>query len=893
VTDVPARLAAALSDRYRLERELGQGGMATVYLAEDLKHKRHVALKVLKPELAAVLGAERFVQEITTTAALQHPHILPLFDSGTADGFLFYVMPFIDGETLRSKLDRETQLGIEEAVKITTEVGEALHYAHEHGVIHRDIKPENILLQGGRPMVADFGIALAVSAAAGGRLTETGLSLGTPHYMSPEQATAEKEISARSDVYSLASVLYEMLTGNPPHTGASAQQLIMKIVTEEAAPVARLRKAVPPNVAAAVAKALEKLPADRFGSAKEFADALGNASFARAGDSSDRPQDGGTPRWQRRAFVLMTAVALIASVAAIWGWMRPPQVRPVARYHLVLPDSTPIFGASGRIAMSPDGFRLIYRSNAGDANTGGTLWVRERDNLGVTRLAGTAVAQSPFVSPNGEAVAYFANNAVWTIPVRGGAPVMIAAGTLGEYGGSWGADDMLFVSGDFSSPLMRVRATAGSVPEPFTRLDSTSNESGHANPESLPSGEGVLFVVRIGGYDTWEIAVADVKTGTHRRLTRGVYARYARSGHLLIVTASGALAAAPFDERSMRLTGAPVALEEKVGLRGFSRVADLAISEQGTLVYALDATSQGGEGGEPVWVERDGRAVPVAPGWTSEARFPSLSPDQRHLALSIADGNQNLDIWVRDLERGTTTKVTHDGAGNWRPSWLSDSRGLLYLSNRRRLGELFRRPLDGSDRDSLVLTLPSAISEAFTTADGEWLVYRVGANATADLYAKRLTGDPTPVPLATSEFQERSPEVSPDGRYLAYTSNETRRDEVYLRPFPRASDDKWLVSTAGGLNPLWSRDGKELFYRNASGDLVAVEVTSGTPPIGRQRVLFSALPYLFVPTHRSYDVTRDGSRFLMLRRVGDPAVPRVPLVVVENFFEELKAKVKK
>ncbi|HEY8311187.1 MAG TPA: serine/threonine-protein kinase, partial [Gemmatimonadaceae bacterium] len=205
------RLAAALADRYTIERELGQGGMATVYLAADLKHDRQVAIKVLKPELAAVLGADRFVQEIKTTAALQHPNILPLFDSGTADGFLFYVMPFVEGETLRTKLDRETQLGIEESVNITAEVADALGYAHRHGVIHRDIKPENILLHDGRPMVADFGIALAVSAAAGGRMTETGLSLGTPHYMSPEQATAEKDITARSDIYSLASVLYEML----------------------------------------------------------------------------------------------------------------------------------------------------------------------------------------------------------------------------------------------------------------------------------------------------------------------------------------------------------------------------------------------------------------------------------------------------------------------------------------------------------------------------------------------------------------------------------------------------------------------------------------------------------------------------------------------------------
>src|SRR5215203_6035248 len=237
-------LRAALAGRYNLARELGAGGMATVYLAHDLRHDRKVAIKVLKPELAAVLGADRFIQEIKTTASLQHPHILPLFDSGSADGILFYVMPYIEGVTIREKLNRETQFGVDEAVRIAREIGDALDYAHRHGVVHRDIKPENILLHDGRAMVMDFGIALALSAAASGRMTETGLSLGTPHYMSPEQATAEKEITARSDIYSLASVLYEMLAGQPPHTGGSAQQIIMKIITETAQPLTARRRSV-------------------------------------------------------------------------------------------------------------------------------------------------------------------------------------------------------------------------------------------------------------------------------------------------------------------------------------------------------------------------------------------------------------------------------------------------------------------------------------------------------------------------------------------------------------------------------------------------------------------------------------------------------------------------
>ena len=318
-SDAVERLNTALADRYRIERELGTGGMATVYLAEDLKHDRKVAVKVLKPELTAVLGGDRFIQEIKTTASLQHPHILPLFDSGSADGFLYYVMPYIEGETLRDKLDRETQFGIDEAVRTTREVADALDYAHRHGIIHRDIKPENILLHDGRPIVADFGIALAVSAAAGGRMTETGTSIGTPHCMSPEQATGDKQITGRADVYSLASVLYKMLSGEPPHTGASAQAVIMKIIAEPVKPIEEHRKLVPPNVAAAVMHALEKLPADRFESAKAFADALADPGFATAtsGSAGLAHADVRAIRWWIRSPWSWAALAGVLGLAAI------------------------------------------------------------------------------------------------------------------------------------------------------------------------------------------------------------------------------------------------------------------------------------------------------------------------------------------------------------------------------------------------------------------------------------------------------------------------------------------------------------------------------------------------------------------------------------------------
>jgi serine/threonine protein kinase len=288
-----SRLQSALADRYRLDREAGAGGMATVYLAQDIRHGRPVAVKVLRPELAAVIGAERFLAEIKLTANLQHPHILPLFDSGEADGYLFYVMPYVEGETLRDRLTREKQLPVADAIRITTEVASALDYAHRHGVIHRDIKPENILLHDGQALVADFGIALAASKAGGSRMTETGMSLGTPHYMSPEQAMGEREITARSDVYALGAVLYEMLSGDPPFTGSTAQAVVARVVTESPRSLTAQRHTIPRNIEAAVMTALEKLPADRFATAAEFAEALRDRGYSTGATTAALPAGAG------------------------------------------------------------------------------------------------------------------------------------------------------------------------------------------------------------------------------------------------------------------------------------------------------------------------------------------------------------------------------------------------------------------------------------------------------------------------------------------------------------------------------------------------------------------------------------------------------------------------
>ncbi len=375
MSDPVSRLNAALEGRYAIERELGEGGMATVYLATDLKHNRNVALKVLKPELAAVVGAERFLAEIQVTANLQHPHILPLHDSGEADGFLFYVMPYVEGETLRDRIDREKQLPVDEAVALASKVAGALHHAHEHGVIHRDIKPGNILLQDGEPVVADFGIALAVGAAGSNRLTETGLSLGTPYYMSPEQATGDQVVGSSTDTYALGSVLYEMLVGDPPYAGSTAQAVLGKIIAGDPVSAKKHRPSVPANVDAAIRKALEKLAADRFTAAKDFARSLDDPGF-RHGAELVVGMTAGRSMWNPLS---LAASGLVVLLLVVFGWsqLRPVPALPVTSVEIELGAGE----AVNNFALSPDGSFVLY------AAAGGT-WLRPLASLEAGRVLG-------------------------------------------------------------------------------------------------------------------------------------------------------------------------------------------------------------------------------------------------------------------------------------------------------------------------------------------------------------------------------------------------------------------------------------------------------------------------------------------------------------------------
>ncbi len=548
-----SRLQVALADRYRIEGEIGAGGMATVYLAQDLRHDRKVALKLLRPELAAVIGAERFLAEIKLTANLQHPHILPLFDSGEADAFLFYVMPFVEGESLRSRLNREKQLPVTDAVRIATEVASALDYAHRHGVVHRDIKPENILIHDGRALVADFGIALAASKAGGNRMTETGMSLGTPHYMSPEQAMGEREITARSDVYALGVVLYEMLTGDPPFTGSTAQAIVARVLTETPRPILPQRHTIPPQVEATVLTALEKLPADRFGTAAEFAEALAGRSSvptlrtATAGAMS-AAIPAAKPRWDAVRFALL-GTALVAAAAAAWGWLRPPPTPMVSRFSLYLPPAAalrPVTESGNRVAISPDGKRLVY---LGPAQGGSQLWVREHDQLSSSPIAGTEGAGTPFFSPDSRQIGFLKNGTTLRTVSLAGGPVLTLTDSANSTGGDWGSDGYVYFEVD--SGIARIRSSGGPI-EPVYNFSSKKRKLVGAEwPVVLPGARGLLFRIREANQATgdFEIVAMKLPHGEPRVLMRGVYARYSPTGHLLVVGADGKLLAVPFDPR--------------------------------------------------------------------------------------------------------------------------------------------------------------------------------------------------------------------------------------------------------------------------------------------------------------------------------------------------------
>jgi Tol biopolymer transport system component len=884
----PVRLSAALADRYRVERELGAGGMATVYLAQDLKHDRKVAVKVLRPELAAVIGAERFLSEIKTTANLQHPHILPLFDSGAADSFLFYVMPFIEGESLRDRLNREKQLPINDAVRIATEVAGALDYAHRHGVIHRDIKPENILLHDGRALVADFGIALAASKAGGTRITETGMSLGTPTYMSPEQAMGEREITAKSDVYALGCVTYEMLVGDPPFTGSTAQAVVAKVLTEKPAPPSRLRDTVPGPVEDAVLTALAKLPADRWPTAAAFAEALlgqgGGQTVGRSGRIRDRAP---TARPPVRQAALLFAFLVTAALAA-WGWLRarPHDTSAVVSFELQPALGTkiafPVAGVATQVALSPDGRRAVFA--AGPSSGTWMLYLRSVDQLGSRPLPGTGGGFNPEFSPDGRWIAFrSADGKLKKVAIDGSALTTLCAidnsGTVGA-GLTWLSDrEIVFARGTYSEGrgLWRVSSDGGE-PIQFSQLDSASGERLQLSPRAADQGRLVFYSSTVASNADLTIAVVRTASGKPTVLQglRGARAFGLVDGFLIYVRNDGALMAAPFDVGSLR-AGAPLQIADSVAVPSTAWTAPVALSANGSLLY-----QKGGIAGQIVSVDQHG-ATRVLLDTVQAYLHPRLSPNGRRLAVEV-QGAAGADIWISDLSEHTTERLTREGYNN-RPEWSPDGSRVLYTSSRAPGNALWWQPADGSGNATMIQQDSNPIREGVFTPDGHSIVYRLDSpDNNRDIYLVPLTGQRTRVPILTNINDDKQPRVSPDSKWLAYVSNESGREEVYVRALLGAGG-RVPVSVGGGGEPLWSRDGKRLFYRTGAKLMAATIATTPTLTVTTRETLFEG-PFATDIYHPNYDVAPDGKSFVMIR----PVEENRQLVMIVNWIQELRER---
>ena len=884
--DPLTQLRASLADHYRIEREIGAGGMATVYLAHDLRHARNVALKVLKPDLGAVLGVERFLSEIKVTANLQHPNLLPLFDSGEAEGLLFYVMPFVEGESLRARLDREKQLPIDEAIRIAIAIANALEYAHSHGVIHRDLKPENILLQAGQPVIADFGIALAVSNAGGNRITQTGLSLGTPAYMSPEQATGDRVIDARSDLYSLGAMTYEMLTGEPPHTGNTSQSVIARMLTEKPRPIRTTRAAVPEYVEATVQRALEKLPADRFSSVREFAEGLrGRGDFTVSSStttarlSAARAPRGWVERFKDPLVASLAVLALVLiGVASLRGRDDAAPTAPV-RFVLSTPDSArPQLNTPWPGAISTDGRTLVYY---GRSPEGPTLYAQRTDQLDARIIPGTVGAAQPMFSPDGQWVAFQLGGKEKKVRLDGSAPINVAdAGS--QNGSDWTTrDEMVFGAELNFHGLSRVSASGGRLQE-FTRPDTSKGETDHLWPIAFPDGKTVVFTIWSGSLASAKLATASLEDGNVVPLELTGIRPLAVIGRILVyVQSDGAVMAVTLDRSGRHAAGAPTPVLDPVEVyQGNNGNSEIFVSKGGALL-----TSRGGTDTRLAWIARDGKVTPIS-SETRQFGIPRLSPDGSRIAVAIRDADKSA-IWIYEIATGTFSRLSSPAAAT-SPSWTPDGNSVVYtaLGSEKRYA-VWRQAADGGSPPSKLFDALSFTMQTVVAPDGRSVIYTGYANNGWRIFRVALDSPTVARPFVESEVTPVPPAFSPDGRWVMMTNvEESGKSEVYVRSYPDPAA-RVQASAGGGVNGVWAPDGSRLYYGLGTGALLSA--TLATTPrlrVVTRDTVFSTPPVLpGSGPARPYDVARDGRFLGLVTNRND-----YQLVIVPNWLSELKSR---
>ena len=881
--------------------------MGEVYRARDTRLGRDVAIKVLPAHLSSNFDLkQRLEREAKAISSLNHPHICTLHDIGSQDGVDFLVMEHLEGETLADRLQRGA-LALDEALKIAIQIADALDKAHGRGIVHRDLKPGNIMLTKNGTKLMDFGLAkpapglssaatvpmtpttptISVAALAGtaSPLTQKGTVVGTFQYMAPEVLQGV-EADARSDIFSFGCVLYEMIAGRRAFEGKSQFSVLGAILDHEPECVSAVRPSSPARLDETVRRCLAKNPEQRYGCMHDVRiqlEALAETA-PQAGPAQAEPTEASAPG-SRLPWVLAAVAALIAAGLGAVYFLQAPNPAPVVQSSILPPTGTAfitMLPSSGPPAFSPDGMRLAFSARDGKGKV--LLYVRALTSLTAQALTGTDDAIYPFWSADSREIGFFADGKLKKINADGGPPQTLCDAPSGR-GGTWNKDGMIVFAPATTQPLSSVSA-AGGTPAPASKFNPSQEENSHRWPFFLPDGKHFLFWARSArGAPESIVYLGELGSLEARTVMKNDSTAAYASGHLVFLR-DQTLVAQPFSASRMEPSGDAVPIAEHVGMNGSTARPLFSVSQSGALVYQAGLT----EGGwNLLWWSRDGK--PLGPA-TQADRYvsPALSPDGSHLAVMIFSGAQGIgDIWVFDLVRGTSTRLTFGPGSKNSPTWTPDGKMVAYSSTVKGPPHIYARAADGSGTEKTILETPDVIElpDSFSP-DGRYLAYSrhlPKTEPTNHLWVLPLFGEGKPFPIVQTTFDERLAAVSPDSKWMAYWNNESGRYEIYITAFP-GGGAKWQVSTNGGISPKWRKDGKELYFIDSLDNIVAVDVSTSANAVhlGVPHALFQAVG--IQRENGPYDVTADGKKFLI--NSGNVNAGSDPLTLVLNWPAELK-----